>query len=78
MTKKSIGMPGTPGQKAYQVIISRLDGLRIGEWSYRKKQLELVDKGIGGFILFGGRRAELKSFISELQAHSTHPVVHCL
>ena len=70
MTKKSIGKPGTSRQKAYQVIISRLDGLRISELSYREKQFELVDKGIGGFILFGGSRAELKSFISELQARS--------
>jgi len=62
-------------QKAYQVIISRLDGLRISELSYREKQFELVDKGIGGFILFGGSRAELKSFISELQARSRIPLL---
>jgi beta-N-acetylhexosaminidase len=66
----SIGMPCSSQEKAYQVIISRLDGLRTGELSYRKEQLELVDKGIGGFILFGGRRAELKSFIDELQDRS--------
>jgi len=71
---KSIGIPGTSLQKAYQVIISRLDGLRIGELSYRQKQFELVDTGIGGFILFGGRRAELKSFITELQARARIPL----
>ena len=75
MTKMSMEKPGTSHQKAYQVIINRLDGLRINELPYREKQFELVDKGIGGFILFGGNRAELKSFISELQARARIPLL---
>ncbi len=74
MTAKSIRMPDTLLQKAYQVIISRLDGARIVDPAYCKRQYELVDNGIGGFILFGGRRHELKSFIDELQARSGIPL----
>jgi len=46
--------PGTSRQKAYQVIISRLDGLRNQRVVICEKQFELVDKGIGGSFLFGG------------------------
>lgn len=54
----------------YQLIISRLDGERIRNESYRAEMLDLVDKGIGGFILFGGRIEEIIAFIDEIQALS--------
>jgi len=57
-------------QKLYQLIISRLDGERISSREYREGIFELVRKGIGGFIVFGGRRDELKEFIGEIQTMS--------
>jgi beta-N-acetylhexosaminidase len=56
--------------KAYQVIISRIDGLKVSDPAYRRHQLALVQKGIGGFIIFGGRREEIKDFIAEAQSRA--------
>lgn len=74
MTIKSIPAPIASSPKAYQIIISRMDGQRIGEPKYRRQQFELVERGIGGFIIFGGHRAELKNLISELQANALIPL----
>ena len=57
-------------QSIYQLIISRLDGERLSSSSYQKRALELVQKGIGGFILFGGSIDETRDFILKLQAAS--------
>jgi len=54
----------------YQLIIGRLDGERIRNESYRAEMLDLVGKGIGGFILFGGRMEEIIAFVDEVQALS--------
>ncbi len=59
----------------YRLIISRLDGVRVLEPPYRAKVLELVAKGIGGFILFGGERDALRGFIDELQALADTPLI---
>ena len=58
----------------YQLIISRLDGVQVSSASYRDRALELIRKGIGGFILFGGRRDEARDFIHELQALADTPL----
>jgi beta-N-acetylhexosaminidase len=57
-------------KKLYQLVISRLEGERLSEPAYRKQLYELVKKGIGGFILFGGRKDEVKAFIDKIQAVS--------
>ena len=66
--------PDTHEKEVYQVIISRLDGVRTSEPEYRQRQFELIEKGIGGFILFGGVREEIKPFITELQSLSRIPL----
>ncbi|NOZ69153.1 MAG: hypothetical protein GXP46_07910 [Deferribacteres bacterium] len=65
---------GRPDKKFYQLIISRLDGERLSSASYRQHCAELVRKGIGGFILFGGSRYETGGFIAELQSLSRVPL----
>jgi beta-glucosidase-like glycosyl hydrolase len=57
-------------KRLYQLVISRLDGDRIGIPEYEKKITGLVRKGIGGFILFGGQRDEIKGFLDHLQSFS--------
>jgi len=54
----------------YQLIIARLEGIRIGEETYRKRTLRLIRKGVGGFILFGGEMDKVKGFIREMQAEA--------
>ncbi|HMK43718.1 MAG TPA: glycoside hydrolase family 3 N-terminal domain-containing protein [Dissulfurispiraceae bacterium] len=53
--------------KLYQLIIDRIDGDRLNDADYRKSRLALVDRGIGGFILFGGNRADVAAFVAEAQ-----------
>ncbi|MEW6601955.1 MAG: glycoside hydrolase family 3 N-terminal domain-containing protein [Nitrospirota bacterium] len=60
-------MPG-PEQKYYQIIISRLDGHKLSSVSYQEQLIELVSKGIGGFIIFGGEKRETSDFIDKLQS----------
>ncbi|MCG6551082.1 MAG: hypothetical protein L7F77_02045 [Candidatus Magnetominusculus sp. LBB02] len=57
-------------QPLYQLIMNRLDGFSISCASYRRSIIDLVGHGIGGFILFGGAREEIKPFIEELQGLS--------
>ncbi len=61
-------------KKIYQLIVSRLNGDNISDPTYRKKIIELVGKGIGGFIVFGGLKNEIKSFIKELQLIAETPL----
>lgn len=61
-------------QKIYQLIISRLSGDNISDPAYRKKIIELAGKGIGGFIVFGGLKNEIKNFIKKLQFTSETPL----
>jgi len=61
-------------QKLYQLIISRLDGERLSSRAYQEGIFELVRKGIGGFIIFGGRRDELKGFIDTIQSLTELPL----
>jgi len=52
------------------LIIARLEGEKINHKGYRDNIISLVQKDIGGFILFGGKRDEIKEFIDELQSIS--------
>lgn len=61
-------------QKLYQMIINRLDGDKLSSASYREQAVALVNKGIGGFILFGGKKDETKGFIDRLQSLSAIPL----
>jgi beta-N-acetylhexosaminidase len=56
------------GKEIYRLIISRLDGWNIDSASYREEIYELVKKGIGGFLIFGGKKDEIKSFIDTIQS----------
>ena len=60
--------------KINQLIINRLDGENLSDPSYRDKVHDLVRKGIGGFIIFGGNRDEVKEFIDSLQSISDIPL----
>jgi beta-glucosidase-like glycosyl hydrolase len=61
-------------KKIYQLIISRLNGDSISSPAYRNKIIELVRKGIGGFIIFGGLKDKIKDFIKELQFIAETPL----
>jgi beta-N-acetylhexosaminidase len=66
-------MPG-PEQKFYQLIISRLDGHKLSSAFYQEQITDLVRKGIGGFIVFGGEKREVSSFIHSLQLLAETPL----
>lgn len=61
-------------QKLYQLIISRVDGDRLSSAPYRENISSLINKGIGGFIIFGGKKDELKEFIRASQSASNLPL----
>ena len=61
-------------RKLYQLIISRLDGGRICDHAYQEGILTLARKGIGGFIIFGGKREYLRPFIDKLQSIAEIPL----
>src|SRR4030067_2980830 len=61
-------------RKLYQIIINRLDGDRICNHAYQEIIFTLVRKGIGGFIIFGGKREELRPFIDKLQTIAEIPL----
>lgn len=64
----------TLGKKLYQLIISRLNGYDIRSRGYREEIYKLVEKGIGGFIIFGGRKDGIKNFIQKIQSFSEIPL----
>jgi len=57
-------------KKLYQLIISRLNGEGISSVSYQGEIFKLVRKGIGGFIIFGGKKDEVRHFIEKIQSIS--------
>jgi len=61
-------------QKLYQLVISRVDGCSISSDEYRKELFSLIHNGIGGFIVFGGRKNEVKEFINNTQSASNIPL----
>jgi beta-glucosidase-like glycosyl hydrolase len=67
-------MPGL-NQNLYNLIISRLDGYKVSSKDYQDECIDLVNKGIGGFILFGGEKNEVREFIEKLQSIAESPLL---
>jgi len=61
-------------QKLYQLIICRLDGEKAANTAYRQKIFSLIEKGIGGFILFGGEKVPIQELIQKMQLLSKIPL----
>jgi beta-glucosidase-like glycosyl hydrolase len=61
-------------RKLYQLIIIRLDGDNIQSEEYQNKIFNLIEKGIGGFIIFGGESDEIKNFIGKIQSIAEIPL----
>lgn len=61
-------------KRLYQLIISRLDGDSLSSEPYQTKLLKLVERGIGGFIIFGGRKTDVIEFIEKLRSLSEIPL----
>ena len=61
-------------KRLYQLVIARLDGDKIKRKTYQDYIIRLVEKGIGGFIVFGGIKSEIKPFMSNLQSISESPL----
>jgi beta-N-acetylhexosaminidase len=74
MPNNYIKAPDTLEKKLYQLIISRLDGEGIRSGSYQEKIFELVRKGIGGFIIFGGKKEDVRYFIDRIRSISEIPL----
>ncbi len=56
------------------MIIGRLDGDELSLQTYKEKIFKFIEKGISGFIIFGGSRNEIKDFIREIQSLSEIPL----
>ena len=69
-----INMPPELEKRLYQLVISRLNGDEINDDVYVRTLTDLVKKGIGGFIIFGGSKSETADFIRELQALADIPL----
>jgi len=74
MLSKYSGNLDSLTKKLYQLIIHRLDGGKIESRAYQEEIFEHVRKGIGGFILFGGGKDEVKHFIHTIQSRSEIPL----
>jgi beta-glucosidase-like glycosyl hydrolase len=74
MSHVQIPIPSERERKLYQLIIERLNGDDIHNGPYRQRMLSLARKGIGGFIIFGGKKDEIRDFISELNAAAGIPL----
>ncbi len=74
MSNVPINIPEELEKRLYQLVINRLNGDRIQYPSYRQALLDLVKKGIGGFIIFGGAKGEMRDFIVELQSIADIPL----
>lgn len=61
-------------QKLYQLIISRIDGEKLSSDSYQEQAVALVQKGLGGFILFGGKKEAVKGFVDMVQSVAGTPL----
>ena len=69
-----INIPEELEKRLYQLVINRLNGDGIHHANYRLALFDLVKKGIGGFIIFGGLKGETSDFIRELQSISDIPL----
>jgi beta-glucosidase-like glycosyl hydrolase len=74
MTISAHGFPRSLEKRLFQMIVSRLDGNNLASRTYQKKTEALVEKGIGGFIVFGGRKKRVKQYIAALQSIADIPL----
>lgn len=61
-------------KKIFQLIINRIDGDIISSSDYKNNLFRLIEKNIGGFIIFGGKKDEIKKLISEMQSAANIPL----
>ncbi|MBF0518823.1 MAG: hypothetical protein HQK92_03785 [Nitrospirae bacterium] len=59
----------------YGLIICRLDGTFLNSAKKRQEYIDLTKSGIAGFLLFGGKRKEIKDFIAEVQRYAYYPLL---
>lgn len=62
-------------QKIGQLIFPRLEGNSLSDNEYFNSRLSLIDAGIGGFILFGGKIPETPIAIKRLQEKAKTPLL---
>jgi beta-N-acetylhexosaminidase len=58
-----------------QMVMPRIDGPKLGDAGYRERMEELVRRGIGGFILFGGDVDETPRRLRSLQGAAAIPLL---
>ncbi|MFO0753824.1 MAG: glycoside hydrolase family 3 N-terminal domain-containing protein [Thermodesulfovibrionales bacterium] len=75
MSTGRISAPDTFEKKLYQLVIGRLNGNEVRNEEYRARITALVEKGIGGFIVFGGKREEVRAFLRSLQSLAALPLL---
>ena len=61
-------------RKLYQILIAALDGDRIAEEPYQERIFDLARSGIGGFIISGGEREELRTFLRQIGSYAPLPL----
>ncbi len=74
MTISAQGFPRSLEQRLFQMIVSRLEGNNLASKTYQKRTEALVEKGIGGFIVFGGRKKKVRQYIATLQSIADIPL----
>jgi beta-glucosidase-like glycosyl hydrolase len=62
-------------QEVAQMVMPRLDGMKLGDSRYLSKVQELIQSGIGGFILFGGSSEETPHYLREIQTLAEVPLL---
>jgi beta-N-acetylhexosaminidase len=62
-------------QEVAQMVMPRLDGMKLGDSRYLSKVQELIQSGIGGFILFGGSSEETPHYLQEIQTLAEIPLL---
>jgi beta-glucosidase-like glycosyl hydrolase len=70
----SMSDSGGAEKMLYQLVTARLDGGRVGSAGYFQWASALVEKGIGGFIVFGGGLEEVWGFVDALQGAARVPL----
>ncbi len=62
-------------QAVAQMVMPRIEGIRLREPAYRDAMTALVREGLGGFILFGGDIDSTPRHLAELQARAEFPLL---
>ena len=62
-------------QEVAQMVMPRLDGMKLDDSRYLSKIQELIQAGIGGFILFGGTFERTPYHLREIQSLAEIPLL---